>query len=595
MSPAPTPVKIATSTLEVIFLTAVVWVLRGYVWPTLSSVEVAVLQARLDPSLFNGDFVVQESMRFTPRFYYNELILLFCRAGLPLAWSFVAWHLVALATLIAGLRSLGHSLGLGNVASAALVVWLLTVGVGAVGGSYFYTHAPVPGVWAAALVVVGAAYAARGRGVSAFAFFGAAALLQFLVGFYAGVLALPILWRITWRQRCAALAVWLLGLGLVYGPMSAGGATDSGALGPAEFVEIYAHIRHPHHLVASTWGWPVWVQAGMFYLGAWWLLKNKAAPARPKSDRVLLHSTLALAAAALLLGCLFVEIWPSAMVAKLQPARITPLAQAILLGLLALRLHERIAQKDFLGGTLLALIPFSPLPGFLLVVYAILLPTAQPKPSWQHLTIALAVLFAFQPLDPSFAARAVRYGLWAGIFGLQLLVAKLTLRPALLATAALSAMVGAGCCARASLDPRWPPFLAMRFSVDARPLDAPGILGQRFRRQAANDAVVLIPPGGDTWSFRLHSGRAAVVVEKDFPFTDRGIQEWKRRMEEVLSTPLAPGIDMTAAWRKIPAAKLATIAARFDTRYVLTRDDWHPQLPGRRIDQEQGWSLWELP
>jgi len=42
-------------------------------------------------------------------------------------------------------------LGMGGIALAALVVWLLTVGVGAIGGTFFYLHAPVPAVWAGAL------------------------------------------------------------------------------------------------------------------------------------------------------------------------------------------------------------------------------------------------------------------------------------------------------------------------------------------------------------------------------------------------------------------------------------------------------------
>ena len=61
MSSAPSPVKAATvAALELILLTAAVWLLRGYVWPTLSNVEVATLQARLDPRLFASDFAVQE-------------------------------------------------------------------------------------------------------------------------------------------------------------------------------------------------------------------------------------------------------------------------------------------------------------------------------------------------------------------------------------------------------------------------------------------------------------------------------------------------------------------------------------------------------
>src|SRR5207302_1912931 len=149
--------------------------------------------------------------------------------------------------------------GLGAFASAALVLWVLTIGTGTVGLVFFYTHAPVPVVWAGADVAWGAAWAVRGRWTAAFACFGVEALLQFLVGFYAGVLALPALLLAGGRARGPALGLWRLGLALVYVPMRLDGGTDGDALTGTAFVELYAYLRHPHHLVPSSWGWPEWV------------------------------------------------------------------------------------------------------------------------------------------------------------------------------------------------------------------------------------------------------------------------------------------------------------------------------------------------
>jgi hypothetical protein len=592
---APHPVKVATAVLAALFLTAVVWVLRGYVWPGLSSVEVATLQARLDPALFTRDFVVQESLRFTPRFYFNALIVLVARSGLPLAWAFAALHLVALAILLSGLRALARALSLGAVATAALLLWLLTVGVGTVGLTYLYTHAPVPAVWAVAGVAWGAAWAVRARWTAAYACFGAAALLQFLVGFYAGVLALPALLLTGGRARAPALALWLLGLTLIYGPMRLDGGTgDSDALSGAAFVEIYATLRHPHHLVPSTWGWPVWIQAGSFYLGAWYFLRRTAG-AEWKTERTVLHLTLALTLAALALNYVFIELRPLAWIAKLQPARITPLAQGIILALLARRVQARVAAGDYAAAALLVLIPFTAVPGFLLLLAAVLLSAAPARFSARHAALAVAVLLAFQPFDPSLAARAVRYALWAALFGAMLAADGLTRRPRLLAATALATVFAAGLAARASLDPRWPPFLAQRFAPDAPPADAPGLLGRRFAANSPKDALVLAPPGAEAWTFKLHGRRALVVDDKNFPFTERGIRTWRERMERVLGTPLTPGLDLNAAWAARSPAALAAVAADYGARYILTRDDWHLVLPGLRLDREQGWSLWQVP
>jgi hypothetical protein len=585
--------KTISVVLEAVFLAAVIMLLRGYVWPTLSSVEVATLQAKLDPTLFTRDFVVQESLQFTPRFYFNALILLLARAGLPLAAAFAAWHFVAVAGIATGLRAVARALGLGAVATAAWIVGMLTVTAGTLGDVYFYTHAPVPAVWAGAAVAWGAACALRGRWRTAFALLGVAALLQFLVGFYAGLLALPAWFFRAKGRDPVGPALWALGLALIYVPMRLGGGTGSGALTGAEFVTIYAQLRHPHHLVPSTWNWAFWVQAGLFHGGAWWYLRRHPA-GRPAGERFVLNTTLVLVAAGLAANWLFVEILPMAWMAALQPARITPLAQGIVLALLACRVQHRAALRDWAGAALLGLIPLSPFPGFLLLVAAALPLPAGKRWSLAHAVLALAVLLAFQPFDPSSAARGLRYGLWLALFAALAGTSWLALKPARLAVASALALAALGTAARASLSPQWSDFLLDRFAVAARPNEPAGRLGARFRSQAPVDALVLTPPSGNAWLFRLHAQRAAVVEDKDFPFTERGMVTWQDRMNRVLGTKITPGLDLDAAWAASSPADLAAAAKEFGAGYLLTRDAWHPQLPGTAVDREQGWTLWQL-
>jgi len=575
--------------------TSVVWVLRGYIWPTMSNVEVDALRAMLDPTLFRRDFAVQESMHFTPRYYYNALILLPARAGLPLEWAFALWHLLALGTLISGVRALARTIGLGEVSAAILILWLLNIGIGTLGDTYFYIHAPVPGVWAVAGVAWGAAWAWRGRWLAAFACFGAAAMLQFLVGFYAGVLALPALLWTRRMQGLPLLTPWLLGLALVYLPMALAGSTGTNMLDHEKFVYIYAQLRIPHHLVPSTWGWPYWVQAIAFYVGAGWFI-HRTRSGRPPAENMILLVTVGLAVVALALNYLFVEVYPLALVAKLQPARITPLTQGVVLLLLATRVHTRFAQRDWLGCIVLCLIPFSAFPGVLLVLAAVLLPAdgAKNPPAWPKYILALAVLLAFQPFGLSIVARSSRYALWAAIPATQLLAFGLARRPRLLASLTVLASAGAASCAYVSQTAAWPSSLAGRFSINAPPTDPPGILGLRFGKYAAKDALVLVPPTNEVWTFKLYASRAVVVDDKSTPFTDRGLREWRDRMEQALGTALIPGTDAAAAWRSRSTDSLVGTAQRYGARYILTRDDWHQNFPGRAIDHESGWSLWEI-
>jgi hypothetical protein len=301
-------------------------------------------------------------------------------------------------------------------------------------------------------------------------------------------------------------------------------------------------------------------------------------------------------AAGLTLNYLFVELHPLALIAKLQPARITPLAQGVVLVLLALRVQACVVRKDWLRAVLLALIPLSLFPGVLLLLAAVLIPDgpSRGKFPWPTLLLAVAVGLTFQPFEDSFGARTLRYGLCGGIFLLQFIAVWLETRPRRLFAAAALAVAGAALCARASLRPDWPPFLMIRFAVDAAPIDPEGILGQRFGARSHPDAIVLLPPGGDAWSFKLHARRAVVVDTKSVPFSDRGLRDWLVRMEDVLGRPIVRGMDTDAAWKARTPEELFAVAQRYHARYLVTRDDWHPRMMGHRIDQEQGWSLWQL-
>ena len=584
MSFASPTVKGAPAAAGLAFLTAAFWVLRGYVWPTLSNVEVGPLQALLDPTLFREDFVVREALRFSPRFFYNELIALPCRVGFPLAWSFALWHLAALAALVSAVRSAATALRLEPVAAALLLVWLLVVNVGTLGGVYFYTHAPVPAVWAGAVAAWG----------GAFACFGAAALLQFLVGFYAGLLALPLLWHAPSRARLLALAPWVAGLALVYVPFTLSGLADTGALSNDAFVEIYAYLRHPHHLVPSTWPWSLWQRTGLFYLGAWYLLHRTSA-GRPALERTVLHFALALAALTLAANWLFVEIVPSSLVTKLQPARVTPLVQVVVLALLATRVASFLARRHWLLAAAVAVAPFSLFPGLVLALAGVLSPAllAPSAPRWPLWLLGAATVVAFRPFGGDFDYHAARHAPWLGLWLVACLPAWLATRPATLCTAAAVA-VGLALTAASAPD-RLPLGLSRRFAPNQPPLDAPGRLGARFRAHSTPNAVVLAAPSDEMWSFKLHARRALVVDDKNIAFTAAGLREWRDRFTHILGVPFVPGVDPGAAWRAQPPNQLLAIARHYGATHLVDRFDWHATPPGHLIDREGDWGLWALP
>lgn len=574
-------------------LTAAAWLLRGYIWPTLSNVEVGPLQAMLDPTLFRNDFVVQEALRFSPRFYYNELICLPAKAGLPLAGSFALWHLAMLAVLISAVRNAAASLSLTPMATAMLLVWLLFINVGSLGGVYFYTHAPVPAVWAGALVAWGGALALRRKAAATFACFGAAALLQFLVGFYAGLLALPLLWSTPTRERILALSLWAIGLGLIYIPLTISGLADASVLSDDAFIAIYAYLRHPHHLIPSSWPWLQWQRTGLFYLGAWYFLHRTSA-GRPALERTLIHYTLAVACVALAGNWLFVEIIPSALIAKLQPARITPLVQVVVLTLLSTRVGSLHIRGHWLLGTTLAIVPFSFFPGHILGLAGVLVPALVEKPAtrWPLWLFVFATIISFRPFGGSFEYHAASYGPWLVLWIVGCIASRLSTRSTLLVTAAAVAVILT--LTAISYPIKLPLGLSRNFAPNQPPLDALGRLGARFGLHSEPEAIVLAAPSAETWSFKLHARRALVVDDKNIAFTSAGLREWHERLTRVLGAPYIPGVDSIAAWRAQPSDQLSVIARDYGATHLLDRFDWHRNPPGRLIDHEEDWGLWEL-
>jgi hypothetical protein len=83
---------------------------------------------------------------------------------------------------------------------------------------------------------------------------------------------------------------------------------------------------------------------------------------------------------------------------------------------------------------------------------------------------------------------------------------------------------------------------------------------------------------------------------RSFPFTDAAIGEWRDRMTAVLG-PLQPGLswrNVDSFYRQRSAANLVEAARKFHANYILTRTDWHPDIPGKIAIQERGWVIYEI-
>ena len=78
--------------------------------------------------------------------------------------------------------------------------------------------------------------------------------------------------------------------------------------------------------------------------------------------------------------------------------------------------------------------------------------------------------------------------------------------------------------------------------------------------------------------------------------TEKGIKEWRNRMETVLGVSLNPqmiwgGNDF---FGRRSSDDLVKVARNYNADYILTRSDWHPNIEGIIADKEGKWILYKI-
>ena len=486
---------------------------------------------------------------------------------------------------------------------------------GTLGVTDIFRVEPIAAMYAMGIAIWGIYFCCRRQWQLGYLMFGLACLLQFLIGFLPACLwGISLLLETVFRRRfgqfLGALAIFSLFVALVYAPMVTTGNTSSAALTDATFVQLYGYVRHPHHLILSSFPAKAWrdficlVAAGLIGLR----LSDRLSSTL-KRDLAL---TLGVTCGLLLLGYVFVELIPVALVAKLQFARATPFAMItvwtavsvvageyhqrgnypVSLLLLALPLVDRvgaIALLVLMASLLLAKSHrHQPFLAPLVRLNAIKL-TARRDIAIAYTLFLLVLLACWSYLPVFFASLAYRRlqqsfprFFWRSKSYFQAATVGLVFYLALHLTGAISST---------ALTP-----LHRNIRVYPQPEDALAQIAVQFGQTSPADALVLVPPSDEV--FRFYSQRSVVVTFKSFPFTDRGILTWQARLESILG-PL--NAQMMSAdytynlYRQRSSQALAALAQSYSASYILTQHGWHPDLNGTVVNRVREWEIWQLP
>lgn len=653
----------------------------------------------LNPELYASDFYVQEMVQFNPRYYYYQLIVLGVKLGLSLPVACFLLYLAAFSSFLIGLYALGKQFSQSNIVATALAfLGLAALSNGRIGFADLFRADPLPATLAMGIEVWGFYFCFRQQWVLGYFLFGLTCLMQFLVGALPGVLmAIPLIKsQRPYPIRRIFFAFLLLGsmACLVYVPMRLLGNTSSGAIDSATFVHLYGNIRHPHHLVFSTFGFlgsRGWLNFITFTLGGLFCIASTQSLDR--SIKLRLHAVICMTLVLLTVNFLFVEVYPLDTVAKLQFVRATPFSQLMILLGVSVLIEERCRQNDCLPAFLLLLAPtlkgagglffiigfslwldrrgrrdegdfdqvvcfwglFSGLLiacSFQMYWLAILLAISgvacyrlgerqklprMLKTTWlQYLSLGLLFLMLVIEFSIVGLPIGLMFVLWrasrksriqakwlfiaalilfalstilhyhynfflAVAIALPLIADKLPsvrwqrlyyvgISGALLFCLILLPFGGLSHAAGSFLGPR----VSLDFVPDKDEI-AIAALGQAFREKSPADALVLVPPQEET--FRFYAQRSLVFTFKGFPFTDAGIQTWKERLETMMGVDNILDVqdfsrwDLDPIYRDLSSADILAIAQKYGAGYIMTRLDWHPELTGRIVAQEQEWII----
>ena len=225
--------------------------------------QMPAVMALVDPTLYSQDFYVQEMLQFTPRSYYYYAIALPVKLGLSVPMACFIYFLIAFAGFSLGLYAIGRELGQSKLSAAVLPFLGLAVVDGTVGYTDLFRRTPNPSVYAIAIAVWGIYFCLQQKWSRGYVLFGISCLLQFLIGVLPGVLFTPalIFYCLSNKQPKQLLGAWgalLVLAGMVYSPMVLTGTTSSDLLSSSEFIWLYGYVRHPHHIIMSTFSVKSW-------------------------------------------------------------------------------------------------------------------------------------------------------------------------------------------------------------------------------------------------------------------------------------------------------------------------------------------------
>ena len=597
--------------------------LNGYLFGVSDHVyHLPMIYRLMDSGYLANDFVVTSSSKFGPQFYFAHLFAFAARlAPMYIVFAVVYLALFVSASLITAFaaRDLTGSVNAGMLATVfalALMPFHLS------NDAAVTSRMTVPAFLAIPFSLYAVWMGIRGQPLLAATVSIPAILVHPVLGLETAVISLiAALVRHLFRFReSRTLATLISATNVMLAAVVVAATTAifwivptivTGAsfqLATEEFIHIFVYVRHPHHLLPSSWPSSEFLIAILFFASITVSLFGRRGRGEPTDCRCLTTASIAAVVVTVLLafigGYVLVELIPTRIGATAQTFRLAILIAWLGWILIAGSISELLTRGQW-RWAFLTVVSVVGAPALFLSNVCATLSTRRQWPSSRFnnmyfavigilvvSTIIVTIVFLGRPELPHqlrLTAYSVTVALAVGV-GVQLSLPRryLILVPAIvLAIAAgvhLVRLVGIHPGSFPTQLVGGPPVLTIDRAVSYGYVPADLVkLAEIAKKTTAPDTVFLIPKSWEHW--RLLSERAAVVDLKSFPFRDGGLVEWYRRHQAIYED----GIGYPNKWT--PAGLLQLQATYwFDYAVLPIADD----CPFPIVGMSENWKLVDM-
>jgi len=380
------------------------------------------------------------------------------------------------------------------------------------------------------------------------------------------------------------------------------------------FIEIIAHLRHPHHYLPSQFPTTDYIFTLLFILtvGISWFFwrRNQIIPRRTNAFVITFFCLIVVAC---IMGFIFVEIIPTRLFTSAQVFRLLLVVKWLGFGIIAANVglsiskdHETLAEED---GYLLLVGAISPILMFILHLIVLIRSFWLRRTSrlFHHLSstgplFIISILVGALFISTGFSGLDTRsitvFLLLVLTFFLMVIwvsesnrgvVISLSLTFGFISLLYISPLVLPAYYDNYVRGLR--PELRMKSRFDGEL----ALVGDYIRNNLSENAILITPPSKG--EIRLIADRAIVVDFKAFPFTDQGMLEWRDRLFDLYGSTDSGGFqaewELDQLYSQVSDTKLLMNAEKYGACYAILYSNTKTQF--QVLYSTSSYTLVELP